>query len=120
MELLQGPNPAQSCVPCGRLSRMAQDLYDRDFSHEIIEREREPNQIASDQETARFQDGNWPWLSGRMPFARTSQKPPHTWTDGSLVIDAEGRVRKATPEQQQIARKARAARAEAGHNGDGA
>jgi hypothetical protein len=98
---------------------MAQDLYDRDFSHEIIERQREPNQIASDQETAGFQDGSWPWLSGRMPFAWTDQ-PPHTCTDGSLVIDAEGQVRKATPEQQQIAVNARAAGGKAGHNGDGA
>jgi hypothetical protein len=37
-----------------------------------------------------------------------------------LVIDAEGQVRKATPEQQQIAVKARAAGGKAGHNGDGA
>jgi hypothetical protein len=99
---------------------MAQDLYDRDFAHEIIEGEREPNQIASDHEPEGFQDGKWPWLSGRMPFARTSHKPPHTWTDGSLVIDAEGQVRKATPEQQQIALEARAARGKAAHKGDGA
>jgi hypothetical protein len=98
---------------------MAQDLYDRDFAHEIIEGEREPNQIASDHETEGFQDRSWSWHSGRVPFAWTDQ-PPHTCTDGSLVIDAEGRVRKATPEQQQIAVKARAAGGKAGHNGDGA
>jgi hypothetical protein len=96
---------------------MAQDLYDRDIAHEIIERE--PNQIASDHETEGFQDRSWSWHFARVPFAWTDQ-PPHTCTDGSLVIDAEGRFRKATPEQQQIAVKARAAGGEAGHNGDGA
>ncbi|MEA2858382.1 MAG: hypothetical protein QOC72_421 [Methylobacteriaceae bacterium] len=99
---------------------MAQDLYDRDFAHEIIEGEREPNQIARDHETEGFQDRNCSWLSRRMPLARTFDRPPHTCTDGSLVVDAEGRVRKATPEQQQIALKARAAGGKAGHNGDGA
>jgi hypothetical protein len=99
---------------------MAQDLYDRDFPHEIIERERERNHIASDHETEGLHDRNWSWRSGRMPFARTFDRPPHTCTDGSLVIDAEGQVRKATPEQQQIALKARAAGGDAGHNGDAA
>ena len=32
---------------------------------------------------------------------------PVECTDGSLVIDSQGRVRKATPEQQQEAMKAR-------------
>lgn len=37
---------------------------------------------------------------------------PDICTDGSLVIDIDGRVRKATPDQQQIAVKAREARAQ--------
>jgi hypothetical protein len=92
---------------------MAQHLYERDFAQEFIERERERNQIASDHESEGFQGDNRSRLAGKVPFARTSDKPPHTCTDGSLVIDAEGQVRKATPEQQQIALEASAARAKA-------
>jgi hypothetical protein len=36
---------------------------------------------------------------------------PLTCTDGSLVIDADGRVTTATPQQRQIALAAKAARA---------
>jgi hypothetical protein len=45
---------------------------------------------------------------------RSAGEWPLTCTDGSFVIDADGRVSRATPEQRQIALTARVARAATG------
>jgi hypothetical protein len=47
-----------------------------------------------------------PDMSGPLP----ASERPVSCTDGSLVINADGTVSKASPEQQQIALVARAAR----------
>jgi hypothetical protein len=57
-----------------------------------------------------------PERSDNMPLL--ARHRPLSSLDGSLVINADGTVSRATPEQQRIAMAARAARA-AGHESEG-
>jgi hypothetical protein len=89
---------------------MAHDTaYDRNLAHEAINRER--GWAADDHQYEAWQGGGQFRACPRRAAFTCSKSPPENCTDGSLIIDAEGQISKATAEQQQIALSARASRA---------